>query len=71
VPEWLRAEAEETRDASRSQATTSRKRKPSVKPAPSFGGIGTVAEKVPGPQGVRQPGTKPPVWDDIHPILVG
>jgi hypothetical protein len=71
APDWLRLEAATTRDTSLTEAARSRKRKAAVKPAPRYAGPGSVAEKIQGPRVVRRPGTKPPVWDDIRPILTG
>lgn len=71
APDWLRAEAAESLDVSRIDAEKSRKRTSSVKPAPSFGGFGSVAETVPQRQSSRQPGIRPPVWDAVEPILSG
>jgi hypothetical protein len=68
APPWLRPLAEDARTRCRTEATSSRKRKPSVGPPPEFKSAGDFVQRsLPALASVTQP---PPVWDDSHTILV-
>jgi hypothetical protein len=63
APDWLQSEALEAQAACRDEVATSRKRKPSVAPAPSFQGT-------PAASTDRDLATKPPpVWDAFEKVL--
>jgi hypothetical protein len=64
APSWLAAQAAADREACEIEAASSRKRKPSVGPAPEYKGLGTAAETVarPSPHVV---GSRPAVWDAV------
>jgi hypothetical protein len=64
APSWLAGQAAVDRRACEIAATSSRKRKPSVGPAPDYKGPGTAAETVarPSPHPV---GARPAVWDAV------
>jgi hypothetical protein len=59
APNWLRHDAKAALEACEQEAPASRKRKPSVKPAPSFSGWHRLAGSA------RQP----PMWERIHEII--
>jgi hypothetical protein len=65
APEWLTQRAVEDRDACALEAPASRKRKPSVGPAPAYRGPGTTANTVARPVPTRPDGARPYVWDAV------
>ena len=62
APAWLIQRALEDRDACASEAFASRKRKPSVGPAPEYRGPGSTANSVARQVTVRSDGAQPHVW---------
>jgi len=69
-PEWLREEAVMTRSACIEAATKSRKRKPSVEPAPEFTGPSSDREFVERPVGLLPtPGAQPSLWELVLRII--
>ncbi|WP_022930436.1 hypothetical protein [Patulibacter americanus] len=72
VPQWLRADAERAASTCHREATASRKRKPSVGPAP---GHAPIPSELPWATTVidldRPVSEAPPsVWSDVHRVLV-
>jgi hypothetical protein len=63
APAWLIRRALVDRDACAVEADASRKRKPSVGPAPDYQGPGSSANTVARPILTRPDGTQPLVWD--------
>ena len=62
---WLADRALADRDACVVEAEVSRKRKPSVEPAPAYKGPGSTADTVVGPVSARPDGALPYVWDAV------
>ncbi len=69
APDWLAHLLGHDAAACRASAATSRKRKPSVQPAPSKGVDMTIHEKVAGPAAEHQPGSQPGLWDELLPLV--
>jgi len=63
APAWLIQRALVDRDACAVEADASRKKKPSVGPAPDYQGPGSTANTVARPVSTRPDGAQPYVWD--------
>jgi len=68
APPWLAPHVIEDTAACRTAAAMSRKRKPSVQPAPSLGSSRSAHDKVASP-GHHEPGARPALWDALLPFL--
>jgi hypothetical protein len=65
VPDWLADTAKADLARCAAAAVESRKRTPSVKPAPDYVGPGTAADTVARPHVPRRHGVQPPVWNAV------